>query len=200
MGGVEGRRLTGALLAEQLDERLVLAACSVPLDRVLYVGRALEQREQLLVAAVAHGAQQHRHGELALAGDAHVHGALLVDLKLEPGAALRHEVGDENLLLTLGLLGFHDVGARRAHELCDHHTLGTVDDEGAPVGHHGEVTHEHRLLANLARLLVDEAHDHGERRGEGHVFVAALIDRLGGLAEGIVAELHEELVRVVADR
>ena len=199
-GAVEGGRLAGALLAEELDERLVLAARGVPLDGVLYVGGVLEQRQQLVVAAVAHGAQQHRHGELALAVDAHVDGALLVDLELEPGAALRHEVGDEDLLLALGLLGLHDVGARRAHQLGDHDALRAVDDEGATVGHHREVAHEHRLLADLARLLVDEAHDHGERRREGHVLVAALVDGLGGLAEGVVAELHEELVRVVADR
>ena len=129
----------------------------VALDGVLHVDGVVEELEELLVGAVAHGAQQHGDRELALAVDAHVDGALLVDLELEPRAALGHEVGDEDLLLALGLLGLHDVGARRAHQLRDDHALGAVDDEGAAVGHHGEVAHEDRLLADLAGLLVDEA-------------------------------------------
>ena len=140
-----------------------------------------------------------RHRELALAVDAHVDGALLVDLELEPRAALRHEVGDQHLLFALGLLGLHDVGARRAHELRDDDALGAVDDEGAALGHHGEVAHEDVLLADLAGLLVDEAHHHGERRREGHVLVAALLDGLRGLAELILAELDEQLLGVVTD-
>ena len=69
-----------------------------------------------------------------------------------------------------------------------------MDDEGAALGHHGEVAHEDVLLADLAGLFVDEAHHHAERRGEGHVLVAALVDGLRGLAELVLAELHEQLL------
>ena len=180
-GAVERRRLAGALLAEELDQRLVLRAGRVLLDGVADVDRVVEQGEELVVGAVAHGAQEHGDRELALPVDAHVDDALLVDLELEPRAALGHEVGDQHLLLALGLLGLHDVGARGTHQLRDDHALGAVDDEGAAVGHHGEVAHEHRLLADLARLLVDEGDLHREGGGEGHVLVAALGQRLGRL-------------------
>ena len=185
-GAVERRRLAGALLAEELDQRLVLRAGRVAVEGVADVDGVVEESEELVVGAVAHRAQQHRDGELALAVDADVDGALLVDLELEPGAALRHEVGDQHLLLALGLLGLHDVGAGGADELRDDDALGAVDDEGAAVGHHREVAHEDRLLADLAGLLVDEGDLHGERRREGHVLVAALGDRLGRLAERVL--------------
>ncbi len=172
----------------------------VLLDGVAHVDRVVEQREQLFVAAVAHRAQQHGDRELALAVDADVDGALLVDLQLEPRSALRHEVGDQHLLLALGLLGLHDVGARGAHQLRHDDALGAVDDEGAAVGHHREIAHEDGLFADLAGLLVDEGDLHREGGGEGHVLVAALRDRLGGLTELVLAELDEELLRVVLDR
>ena len=56
-----------------------------------------------------------------------------------------------DLLLALGLLGLHDVGAGRTHELRDDHALGAVDDEGAAVGHHGEVAHEHATARGSRR-------------------------------------------------
>ena len=74
-----------------------------------------------------------------------------------------------------------------------------MDDEGAAVGHHGEVAHEHGLLADLARLLVDEGDLHRERGGEGHVLVAALGQRLGRLPELVFTELDEQLLGVVFD-
>jgi len=159
----------------------------------------VEELGELLVVTVAHRPQQHRDGEFALAVDADVDGALLVDLELQPGAALRHEVGDQHLLLALRLLGLHDVGAGRAHELRDDHALGAVDDEGAALGHHGEVAHEHGLFADLAGVFVDEGDFHRQRRREGHVLVAALVDRLGRLTELVLAKLDEQLLGVVLD-
>ena len=197
---LDARRLARTLLLEELDERALLRArlLGVGLDRVADVVGVLEEREDLLVGRVAHRAQQHRDRELALAVDADVDLALLVDLELEPGAAGRHQVRDEDLLLAV--LGLHQVGARRAHELRHDDALGAVDDEGAPLGHPREVAHEHRLLADLARLAVDEGHRDRQRARVGEVLLAALVDRSDGLVEHELAELDGEVPRVVLDR
>jgi hypothetical protein len=92
------------------------------------------------------------------------------------------------------------VGSLAADELRHDHALGAVDDERAPLSHHREVAHEDGLLANLARLLVDEADSHRERRLEGQVLLTALLDGDGGLTELVLAELDGERAGVVLDR
>ncbi len=200
LGVVHARRLAGTLLLEQLDQGALFGAggLRVGLDRVADVQRVLEQPQDLLVARVAHRAQQHRHRQLALAVDAHVHLALLVDLQLQPGPARGHQVGDEHLLLAV--LRFHQVRARGAHQLGDHHALGAVDDERAALGHPREVAHEHRLLADLSRLAVDESHGHRQRTGVREVLLAALVERRDRLIERELAELDRKVARVVLDR
>ncbi len=174
LGVVDARRLPGTLLLEQLDQRALFRArgLGVGLDRVADVQRVLEQAQDLLIGGVAHRAQQHGDRQLALAVDADVHLALLVDLELQPGASGGHEVGDEDLLLAV--LRFHQVGAGGAHELRDDHALGAVDDERPALGHPREVAHEHGLLADLAGLAVDEGDRDGQRTGVGEVLLAAL--------------------------
>jgi hypothetical protein len=138
-------------------------------------------------------AEERRDRELALAVDASVRDALLVDLELEPRARGRHQVRDEDLLRRV--LRLHQVGARRADELRHDHALGAVDDERPPVGHHREVAHEDPLLADLAGLGVDEAHRHRQRRLVGHAVLTALVDRVGRGAELVVAELDGQRAR-----
>ncbi len=111
-------------------------------------------REDLFVGLVAHRAQKHGDGQLALAVDAGEDEALLVDLELEPGAAGRHEVRDEDLLLAV--LRLHHVGAGGTDQLRHHDALGAVDDERAALGHPREIAHEDRLLADLSGLAVLE--------------------------------------------
>ena len=187
---VDRRRLARALLLEQLDQRALLGLrdLGVGLERVADVERVVEQLEDLLVGAgpalghvppsrstspIARSSTRDR--QLALAVDADEDLALLVDLELEPGAAGRHQVGDEDLLLAV--LRLHHVGARGADELRDDHALGAVDDERAPVGHPREVAHEDGLLADLTGLAVLERDLDGQRARVGEVLLAALGDR-----------------------
>jgi hypothetical protein len=160
--------------------------------------RIVEQGEDLLVARIAHGAQQHRHRQLALAVDADVDLALLVDLELEPRATSRHQIRDEDLLLAI--LGLHQVGAGRTDELRHDDALGAVDDERAALGHPREVAHEDRLLADLAGLAVDEGDRDGQRARVGQVLLAALIDRGDRIVEDELSELDGEVTGVVLDR
>jgi hypothetical protein len=206
---LERRRLAGALLLEDLDDRLLLPRRRVFLERVGDIDRVVEELEDLLVRARVEleagrvvlsreRAQERGDRQLALPVDPRVDDALLVDLELEPGTAARHEVGDEDLLRRVFRL--HQVGARRPDELRDDDALGPVDDEGAPLGHHREIAHEDRLLADLARLLVDEADRHRERHLVRQILLAALLDRDRGLTEVVVAEFHGECAGVVLDR
>jgi hypothetical protein len=147
---------------------------------------------------VTHRSQQGRDRQLALAVDSREDLALLVDLDLEPGAAVGHQVRQEDLLLRV--LRLHDVGAGRTDELRDDHALGAVDDEGAVVGHPREVAHEDRLLADLAGLAVLERDADGEGARVGEVLLAALGDRGGGLVEVELTEDHGQVAGVVLDR
>ena len=196
---VHRRRLARTLLLEQLDQRALLRArdLRVGVHRVADVERVVEEVQDLFVARVTHRAQQHRDGQLALAVDADVDAALLVDLELEPRTAGRHEIGDEDLLLRV--LGLHQVRARGTDQLRHDDALGAVDHERAAIGHPREVAHEHRLLADLARLAVDEADRDGQRPRVREVLLAALVERSDGLVERELPELHGEIAGVVLD-
>ena len=200
LGGVDRGRLARALLLEQLDQRALLVAGRVGVggDRVPDVDRVVEHLQQLLVLDVAHRAQQHGDRQLALAVDADEDAALLVDLQLQPGAAGRHQVGDEDLLLAV--LGLHHVGARGAHELGHDDALGAVDDEGAAIGHPREVPHEHGLLADLARLAVLERDLHVQRPRVGHVLLPAILHGVRRIVEGELVEDDRQVPRVVLGR
>src|SRR6476646_2881983 len=207
-GVVERRRLAGALLLEDLDQGLLLTRGRVLLEGEPDEDRVVEQLHDRLVAGGVQleagrrvlgrqRAQQRRDRQLALAVDAAVDDALLVDLELEPRAAARHQVRGEDLLRRV--LRLHQIGAGRTDELRDDHALGAVDDERALLGHHREVTHEDPLLADLAGLLVDEADGHRERNLVGQVLLPAFLDRELGLPELVLAELHRERPGVVLD-
>src|SRR4028119_767249 len=71
--------------------------------------------------------------------------------------------GDELVLRqvaeAVALAGLED-DAGAADELADDHSLRAVDDEGALLRHHREVTHEHRLFLDLTGVLVHEPGAH----------------------------------------
>src|SRR5207244_9545183 len=106
---VERRRLARALLLEDLDEGLLLTGGGILLEGVDDVRGVLEEGEDRLVRRrVEHEpgrrvlggqrTQERRDRQLALAVDAGISDALLVDLALEPGAAARNQVPVEGLL------------------------------------------------------------------------------------------------------
>ena len=198
--GVDRRRLARALLLEQLDQGALLGPRDLGVggDRVAHVDGVVEHLEQLLVGDEAHRAQQDGDRQLALAVDPGEDLALLVDLELQPGAAGRHQVGDEDLLLAV--LRGHHVGARRADELGDDDALGAVDDEGAAIGHPREVAHEDGLLTDLAGLPVLERDLDVERARVGDVLLAALLDRVLRFLEAELAEDDAEVAGVIGDR
>lgn len=122
-----------------------------------------------LVTAMPRARQEHRGALLALTVNGDHELVALVDLKLEPGTAGRDDLGLVDLLARIHLGAV--VHARGADELRDDDTLSTVDDEGALISHHGEVTHEDELLLDLAGFLVGKT-DVGQKRSLiGHILL-----------------------------
>ena len=66
--------------------------------------------------------------------------------------------------------------------------------------HHREVAHEDGLLADLARLLVDEPDRHRERGLVRHVLLAALLDGELRITKAVIGELDGQRAGVVLDR
>jgi hypothetical protein len=92
------------------------------------------------------------------------------------------------------------VKAHPDRALSGHHDpLGSVDDEGALLGHQGQLAEVDLLLPDLAYglglgllVVVDDLEPQGdlERDREGHPAVVALLDRVLGIAEVIAVELQ----------
>ena len=198
-GGLGRGRLAGAQLAVDVLERLLRRVDVVLVQGVLDRDRVVEQREDLLLGP-AERLQQHRDALPALAVDPDADRVLLVDVELEPRPARGDDLGDVDVAVR-GLVGLAaEVDAGRADQLGDDDPLGPVDDEGAALGHHGEVAHEDLLLLDLAGGLV---HEHGldeQRAAEGLVLVLALLLGELLLLEGVLAEVELELLGEVLDR
>ena len=192
-------RLARAQLAVDVLEGLFLGLDVVLLQRELDGRRVLEQLQDLVLGP-AERLQQDGDVLPALAVDPDADGVLLVDVELQPGAAPRDDLRDVDVLVG-GLVQLTaEVDARRTHQLRDDHALGPVDDEGAVVGHHGEIAHEDLLLLDLPGDLVDEGCFDEQGPRERDVLVAALL--LGELlrTEFVRAEVELELFGEVLDR
>ena len=197
-GSVHGGRLARAQATVDLDKGILAGEGGVALQGALdHIGVA-EQLDDVVVGdGNAKGAQEHRGALLALTVDGDHELVALVDLKLKPGTAGRDDLGLVDLLARIHLGAV--VHTRGADELRDNDTLGTVDDEGALIGHHGEVAHKDELLLDLAGLLVGET-DVGQKRGLiGHVLLAALLDGVRGVAELMLAEGNLENMVLALD-
>ena len=191
-GSVHGGRLARAQATVDLDKGILAGESGVA-----HIGVAEKLDDVVVGDGNAKGAQEHRGALLALTVDGDHELVALVDLKLKPGTAGRDDLGLVDLLARIHLGAV--VHARGTDELGDDDTLGTVDDEGALIGHHREVAHEDELLLDLAGLLVGET-DVGQKRSLiGHILLAALLDGVRGVAELMLAEGNLENMVLALD-
>ena len=197
LGVVAGRRVTGSQLLVDLDERLHAGRGGVPLEGLADVAHLTridpaEEGLHLVVRLVAHGAQELRGLELALAVDLHVKLVAGRGLELQPGPAVGDDLGAVEPPARVGVLGRRVVDARGAHQLADDDALRAVDDEGAPLGHGREVAHVDALGDVLPGLVDDELHVDVERPAVGQVAGAAFELVVLRLAEfvDVEVELH----------
>ena len=130
----------------------------------------VEQLDDGFPRLVAEGAEEDRGQDPLLAVDLGVDQLLLlVDLELQPGAAVGDDAGGVDALL----VGEDDAGG--AVDLADHHALGAVDDEGALVRHDGDVPHVDLFLPDLARVQEDEIDLRLQGDGVGEPLLLALL-------------------------
>ena len=154
-------------------------------EEVEVVDELVEETWSVLFV-VAECTKENEEAEATLAGHTRAGGyvlaGLLFDVELDPFATVGMDGAGNELVLcevtqTVALTWLED-NAWRANELGHNDTLGAVDHEGAAVGHHREVTHEDRLLFDLACVRVHEPGAHENRRAIGHVLLFALLDRM----------------------
>ena len=142
------------------------------------------------------GAQEGGAEELALTIDTGVEQALGVQFELDPAAAIGNDLGAVE-----GLVGGDgEEDTRAAMQLRHDHALGTVDDEGAAVGHGGDVPEIDLgllallILAVTLLVLVELVEAHADLQGRGHGGAALhtlLHAHLGMQAHGLVTDIAD---------
>src|SRR6185312_10148748 len=206
-----------AVLVEAESDRRVERAQDLFLRhalRLMWLQRLRRRRTfgaELLGLAAVERIEQRRHRQLAAAVDADIDVVLGVEFEIEPGAAIGDDAGGEEILargMALALVVIEEHAGRAMH-LRDDDALGTVDDEGAVLGHERHVAHVDVLLFDVAdraraRILVDvpdhQAQGHLQRRGEGDAALLALLDVIFRLLELIAHEFEPRPVGEILDR
>ena len=198
---VLGGRLAGLLALVDFDEALGLRLGAVAVGQGGKQALVLaQQTDDIAVAAIAQGAQQHGDGQLAGAVNAHPQAVVGVGFVLQPGAAVGDDLRGEQLFARL----VHRHGiirAGRANQLAHDDALGAVDHKGTVLGHQREIAHEDLSLLDLAGFFILKADKHLERRGVRQIALTAALDGVLGLGiQRIIHELQNQVAAVVHDR
>ena len=198
-GSVDGRRLARTQATIDLDEGVLARQSGIALDGALHDVGVTEHLDDLIVGrSDAESTQEHGRRLLALAVDGDHELIALIDLELEPRATRRDDLRLINLLAAIHLRAV--VNARGTDQLRDDDALGTVDDKGALIGHHGEIAHEDQLLLDLTGLLIGQANIGQQRSLIGHILLAALINRVSGVAELVITKGDLQHMVLALDR
>ena len=195
LGGVQRGGLAGTQLAVDLQHGILVGLAGVLLQGGQDALVLAKQLQNLRIGAGPHGPNEAGDGQLAVLVDADVEHIAQVGLILQPGAPAGDDGGGVGLVVRLvHLAGV--VHARGADDLRDDDTLGPVDDEGARVGHDGEVPHKDLLLIDLVVLGVAQLYPHLDGGGVGGVPGLALLHVVLGLF--VHGEVHEGQLQVAA--
>ncbi len=221
-GGIHGGGLAGAQLAVDLQNGLVAGHLLVlGGDGLFHVVLPAEDFKDLGVGAhkggegvghvggkllrghvVPHPQQSPEEGgdgELAVFVDAHAENVAGIAVILQPGAPVGDDGGFKQLFAG-GVVVAVKVNPRAADQLGDDDPLRPVDDEGAGLGHQGEIPHVDVLLLHLAGLLIQEAGPHPHGGGIGGVPLLAFRDGILRLVVQPVAdEVQHQIALVIGD-
>ena len=192
-------RLAGTQAAVDFQQGLLPGLAGILVDGRKNPGVLTEHLLDLLIGLHAQGADQAGDGQLAVLIDAHPEYIGVIRLVFQPGAAVRNDRGGVGVLVGLvHLVAVVHAGA--ADDLGDNDAFRAVDDEGAAVGHHGEIAHEDFLFLDFVGLGVAQAHPHLDGLGVGSVPLLALLDGvLGLILHGVVQEAQLQLAGEVGN-
>ena len=198
-GSFHRGRLAGTQTAVDFQQGLLPGLAGILVDGRKNPGVLAEHLLDLLVGLHAQGADQAGDGQLAVLIDAHPEYVGVVRLVFQPGAAVGNHRGGVGVLVGLvHLVAVVHAGA--ADDLGNDNTFSAVDDEGAAVGHHGEIAHEDFLFLDFVGLGVAQAHPHLDGLGVGSVPLLALLDGvLGLILHGVVQEAQLQLAGEVGN-
>ena len=204
---LDGGHLTGVLVVELLGPRLEqargqLAAHSLLEVRLVdldFLGKS-EDFDNVVVGFKSDGPEQCGHRQFLLAVDVGIHHIVDVGCKLDP----RPTEGDDARRVQLGAVGVHalsEENSRRPVQLRDHHTLGTVDDKGAIVGHIRDVAQIHVLNlggeVHVVGVGTEELELCLERHAVSKAAVQALLYGVAGRVDVVVEEFKHKVVASV---
>ena len=139
---------------------------------------------------VVERAQQGGDGDFALAVDLDGELVAVAGFEFEPGAAAGDQFGGAEGAAGGGVGVGAEVDAGRADQLGDDDALGAVDDEGAGLGHVGQVAEEQLLLFGFVGFLAEQADGDAQFAGVVEVALAALVRGLVGRDVAVVLEVE----------
>ena len=200
LGRVHRGGLAGAQLPVYLQQGLLVALAGVLVQGGPDGGIVAESVQNLAVLLQAQCADEAGDGQLAVFVDTDPEQLVSVRLVLQPRAPVGDQLGGEDgqIGLDVRLLAVIDAGG--ADDLGNHNTLRAIDDEGAGLGHEGEVPHEDLLFLDDVGLFVAQAHRNLQGRGVVDVPGLALLHVvLGRLVHAEVDEAQFQGIGVVAD-
>src|SRR5690606_37565367 len=155
------------------------------------------------------GFEQDGYGHLATTIDAEEQDVFRVELEVEPRTTIGNDARrKQQLARTVGFTAIMlEEDARRTVQLRYDHTLRTVDDERAGVGHERNFAHVHFLLfdfldGGLADFAIhqDQAHLGTQRRSIGQATQLTFFDVEHGFAKHIAHELQTRHLIMAYDR
>ena len=197
-GGFLCGRLAGALALVYLDKTILGGLGGVLFQCGLEALVFTQQLQDLAIGAIAKSPQQSGDKHLALTVDLDVHDLVAVGFILQPCTAVGDNLRSKQVLANL-VDGLGIVHAGGTDQLGYDYPLCSVYNEGALLGHQGEVAHEYRLLLHFAGFFIDKAN--GDLEGCAIVYVPllALFHRVLGMVkvDGVVYKFKNELFGIV---
>ena len=172
---IASRLLTWALLAVDLQQSFVGVSNTIGLQsRHHQLGEAEAFAD--LFFGPAQCLQQDGDWLTTLTVNTHTNGVALVHVEFEPCTAGWDDLHGVQRTLRGLINSLVKVDTRGTYQLRNNNTLGAVDNEGAFIGHHWEVTNENSLGLNFLGVVVDELCRDIQRCRVVNVFFLALID------------------------